>query len=198
MLKETRSGSQKCASDHIFLTGYLHVATCSGPARTAERALPCGCRVTLVHASLHGSRLKFFFLLRVRLVCPAFALLVGLMLCLRGVSLRWHHVVFRRCGLSQLPDTLDKFATRGLRHCRFCLLLSDSWTMCLRLPKHTMSNADRYSYTGNHARLPAASSASLLEVSLVAGMFGRLGPGARLSCYRSRRRFLPIVFLAVS
>ena len=33
----------------------LHVATCSGPARTAERALPCGCRVGVVHASLHGS-----------------------------------------------------------------------------------------------------------------------------------------------
>ena len=32
-----------------------HVATCSGPARAAERALPCGGRVRVVHASLHGS-----------------------------------------------------------------------------------------------------------------------------------------------
>ena len=35
-----------------------HVATCSGPARAAERALPCGHRVRVVHASLHGSGLS--------------------------------------------------------------------------------------------------------------------------------------------
>ena len=34
-----------------------HVATCSGPARAAERALPCGHRVRVVHASLRGSSL---------------------------------------------------------------------------------------------------------------------------------------------
>ena len=33
----------------------LHIATCSGPARAAERASPCGRRVKVVHASLHGS-----------------------------------------------------------------------------------------------------------------------------------------------
>ena len=32
-----------------------HIATCSGPARAAERSLPCGRRVGVVHASLHGS-----------------------------------------------------------------------------------------------------------------------------------------------
>ena len=37
--------------------GLLHVVTCSGPARTAERALPCIHRVRVVHASLHGSSL---------------------------------------------------------------------------------------------------------------------------------------------
>ena len=41
----------------FFLGGMVprHVATCSGPARAAERALPCGSRVRVVHASLHGS-----------------------------------------------------------------------------------------------------------------------------------------------
>ena len=32
-----------------------HIATCSGPVRTAERALPCDGRISVVHASLHGS-----------------------------------------------------------------------------------------------------------------------------------------------
>ena len=51
-----------------------HIATCSGPARAAERALPCG----------HIAAWLKCFLLRVRLVCPAFALLVGRTLCFRG------------------------------------------------------------------------------------------------------------------
>ena len=43
----------------FFLGGMVprHVATCSGPARAAERALPCGPRVRVVHAPLHGSRI---------------------------------------------------------------------------------------------------------------------------------------------
>ena len=43
------------AFKHCSYMGLLHVATCSGPARAAERALPCGSRVRIVHASLHGS-----------------------------------------------------------------------------------------------------------------------------------------------
>ena len=110
-----------------------------------------------------------FFPLRVRLVCPAFALLVGRTICFRGFStlaLR----AFHRCGLSQLPVTLDKVAARGLRHGRFCLLPSGSWTVCLRLPMHAMCIEFRYSYTGNIARLPTAHSGSLQEVPLIARM----------------------------
>ena len=43
---------------------------------------------------------------------------------------------------------------------------SGSWTVCLRLPVHTMCIEDRYSYTGNNVRLPAAHSGSLQEVPL--------------------------------
>ena len=50
--------STPCIDDHHFKEVVPpHVATCSGPARAAERALPCDHRVRIVHATLHGSSL---------------------------------------------------------------------------------------------------------------------------------------------
>ena len=90
--------------------GYLHVATCSGPARTAERALPCGCRVRVVHASLHGSSFPSTSKARLSRLC----LTRWSHVMLPWGLLRWHDVIFRRCGLSQSADTLVKFAAHGL------------------------------------------------------------------------------------
>ena len=178
--------------------GLLHIATCSGPARTAERALPCGCRVK--SCARIAAWLKFFRL-RVGLVCPAFALLLGRTLCFRRVlyvGITWF---FRRCGLSQLADTLDKVrsswtATQSILLVTFWLLDS-----VIVFAKHVMYTEGSYSYTGNNVRLPAAHSDSFQEVSLVTACVrqqqrdfdGRLCPAVLLSCHRSRRRFLPIV-----
>ena len=58
--KKMSEGKKKVRRTKKMSEGMVlwHVATCSGPARAAERALPCGCRVKVVHASLHGSRIK--------------------------------------------------------------------------------------------------------------------------------------------